>query len=123
MLNAAVILKDPRRSPQTIQAIEAAGKRDGLPLKAISWQEASGFIGQMVVAFQAVLLVLVLIIFLVALVIISNALVMATLAAGAGDRHAAGGRRPAALHPGDAGDRGASWWGSSSAAWAPGSAR
>ena len=62
-----------------MKAIEAAGKRDGLPLKAISWQEASGFIGQLVMAFQAVLVVLVLIIFLVALVIISNALVMATL--------------------------------------------
>jgi ABC-type lipoprotein release transport system permease subunit len=79
VLNAAVILEDPRKVSQTIRAIEEAGKRDGLPLKAISWQEASGFIGQMVVAFQAVLLVLVLIIFLVALVIISNALVMATL--------------------------------------------
>lgn len=79
VLNAAVILDDPRKVPETMRAIEEAGKRDGLPLKAISWQEASGFIGQMVVAFQAVLVVLVLIIFLVALVIISNALVMATL--------------------------------------------
>jgi len=79
VLNAAVILQDDRKVPETIKAIEEAGKRDGLPLKAISWQEASGFIGQLVVAFQAVLLVLVLIIFLVALVIISNALVMATL--------------------------------------------
>ena len=79
VLNAAVILQDDRKVPETIRAIEEAGKRDGLPLKAISWQEASGFIGQLVVAFQAVLLVLVLIIFLVALVIISNALVMATL--------------------------------------------
>lgn len=79
VLNAAVILKDESKIPQTISAINAAGKQAGLPLKAITWQEASGFIGQMVVAFQAVLLVLVLIIFLVALVIISNALVMATL--------------------------------------------
>ena len=38
----------------------------------------------------------------------------------AGDRHAAGDRRPAPLHPGDAGDRGAGASGSSSAAWAPG---
>ena len=79
VLNAAVILKDESKIPQTIAAIEAAGKQAGLPLKAITWQQASGFIGQMVMAFQAVLLVLVLIIFLVALVIISNALVMATL--------------------------------------------
>ncbi|HEX2660905.1 MAG TPA: FtsX-like permease family protein, partial [Polyangia bacterium] len=79
VLNAAVILDDERKIPETMKAIEAAGQRDGLPLKAISWQQASGFIGQLVMAFQAVLVVLVLIIFLVALVIISNALVMATL--------------------------------------------
>ena len=63
----------------SVAATEAAGKRAGLSLKAITWQQASGFIGQLVMAFQAVLVVLVLIIFLVALVIISNALVMATL--------------------------------------------
>jgi len=79
VLNAAVIVRDEKKIPETIKAIEAAGQKAGLPLKAITWQEASGFIGQMVVAFQAVLIVLVLIIFLVALVIISNALVMATL--------------------------------------------
>ncbi|HEY4185158.1 MAG TPA: FtsX-like permease family protein [Polyangia bacterium] len=79
VLNAAVILDDESKIPQTIVAIEAAGAKAGLPLKAITWQQASGFIGQLVVAFQAVLVVLVLIIFLVALVIISNALVMATL--------------------------------------------
>jgi hypothetical protein len=79
VLNAAVILQDPRRIPQTIKAIEEAGRRAGLPLKAISWQEASGLIGQFVSMMKAVLYVAVLIIFVVALVIINNALVMATL--------------------------------------------
>jgi len=79
VLNAAVILDDETKIPETIKAIEAAGARAGIPLKAITWQAASGFIGQLVMAFQAVLLVVILIIFLVALVIISNALVMATL--------------------------------------------
>jgi hypothetical protein len=79
VLNAAVILQYPRRIPQTIQAIEEAGRRAGLPLKAISWQEASGLIGQFVSMMKAVLYVAVLIIFVVALVIINNALVMATL--------------------------------------------
>jgi ABC-type lipoprotein release transport system permease subunit len=50
-----------------------------LPLKAISWQAASGFIGQFVNMAQMVLSVAVLIIFVVALVIINNAMVMATL--------------------------------------------
>jgi ABC-type lipoprotein release transport system permease subunit len=79
ILNAAVILDDPSRVPQTITAIEEAGRRAGLPLKAISWKEASGLIGQFVSMMKAVLYVAVLIIFVVALVIINNALVMATL--------------------------------------------
>ncbi|MEP6655453.1 MAG: FtsX-like permease family protein, partial [Myxococcales bacterium] len=59
--------------------IEAAGKRAGLPLKAITWQKASGIIGQFVTMMRVVLYTAVLIIFVVALVIINNALVMATL--------------------------------------------
>jgi len=79
VLNAAVILKDPKQIPQTIKAIEAAGARDGLPLKAISWQKASGIIGQFIMMARIVLYVAILIIFVIALVIINNALVMATL--------------------------------------------
>src|SRR6185295_7296218 len=44
VLNAAVILNDPKKIRQTIAAIEETGRRQGLPLKAISWQEASGLI-------------------------------------------------------------------------------
>ena len=79
VLNAAVIVKDPRQIPQTMQAIEAAGNKAGLTLKAISWQKASGLVGQFVTLIRAVLYISVLIIFAVALVIINNALVMATL--------------------------------------------
>ncbi|HEY2901307.1 MAG TPA: FtsX-like permease family protein [Polyangia bacterium] len=79
VLNAAVILKDPKKIPQTIEAIEAQGKADGLPLKAISWQKASGIVGQFIIMARIVLYVAILIIFTIALVIINNALVMATL--------------------------------------------
>ena len=79
VLNAAVILDNPKTIPQTIAAIEAAGQRDGMPLKAISWQKASGIIGQFIMLARIVLYVAILIIFLIALVIINNALVMATL--------------------------------------------
>jgi ABC-type antimicrobial peptide transport system permease subunit len=79
VLNAAVILKDPNKLDATIAAIEKAGRDANLPLKAVSWQKASGFIGQMVGAMHGILSVLILIIFMVALVIINNALVMATL--------------------------------------------
>jgi ABC-type antimicrobial peptide transport system permease subunit len=79
VLNAAVILNDPNKIDQTITAIQEAGKAGRLPLKAVSWQKASGFIGQMVGAMHGILSVLIIIIFMVALVIINNALVMATL--------------------------------------------
>ncbi len=79
ILNAAVLLKDDTQLDQTITAIEAAGKKDGLPLKAISWQKAAGLIGQFTTLMRVVLYTAVLIIFVVALVIINNALVMATL--------------------------------------------
>jgi ABC-type antimicrobial peptide transport system permease subunit len=79
VLNAAVILDDPKKLDQTIKDIEAKGKDAGVPLKAVSWQKASGFIGQMVDAMHGILSLLILIIFTVALVIINNALVMATL--------------------------------------------
>jgi ABC-type lipoprotein release transport system permease subunit len=79
VLNAAVIVENPRLIPQTMLAIEAAGAKAGLSLKAIDWQKASGLVGQFVTLIRAVLYISVLIIFAVALVIINNALVMATL--------------------------------------------
>ncbi|HEY1533940.1 MAG TPA: FtsX-like permease family protein, partial [Polyangiaceae bacterium] len=79
ILNAAVLLKDDTQTAQTVTAIEAAGKQAGLPLKAITWQKAAGLIGQFATLMRVVLFTAVLIIFVVALVIINNALVMATL--------------------------------------------
>jgi ABC-type lipoprotein release transport system permease subunit len=79
ILNAAVLLKDETQTAQTVTAIEAAGKQAGLPLKAITWQKAAGLIGQFATLMRVVLFTAVLIIFVVALVIINNALVMATL--------------------------------------------
>jgi ABC-type lipoprotein release transport system permease subunit len=81
VLNAAVIVKDPspKKIRETIAAIEEQGKKDGLTLKAIDWQQAAGLIGQFVNVVRMVLYVAILIIFLIALVIINNALVMATL--------------------------------------------
>ncbi len=81
VLNAAVILKDPspKKLHETMAAIEAQGTKDGLTLKAIDWQQAAGLIGQFVNVIRMVLYVAILIIFLIALVIINTALVLATL--------------------------------------------
>jgi ABC-type lipoprotein release transport system permease subunit len=79
ILNAAVLIKDEDRIDETIAAIERAGRAAGLPLKAVSWQKAAGIIGQFATLMRAILYSAVLIIFVVALVVINNALVMATL--------------------------------------------
>jgi ABC-type lipoprotein release transport system permease subunit len=79
VLNAAVIVKDPRLIQKTMVEIEAAGTKAGLTLKAIDWQKASGLVGQFVTMIRYVLYISVLIIFAVALVVINNALVMTTL--------------------------------------------
>jgi ABC-type lipoprotein release transport system permease subunit len=79
VLSAAIMVKDENRIPETMRAIEAIGKARGLPLKAVTWQQASGLVGQFATLVRAVLYATVLIIFVVALVVINNALVMATL--------------------------------------------
>ena len=50
-----------------------------LGLKVVDWQTASGFVGQFVTVLRLVLMTAVIIFFAVALVIINNAMVMATL--------------------------------------------
>jgi len=77
--SAAVFVQNRAEIPNTMAAIEAAGRRSGLPLKAVPWQKASGLVGQFVLTMEGVLYVSVLVIFLTSLVIINNSLVMATL--------------------------------------------
>ncbi|QRO00398.1 ABC transporter permease [Archangium violaceum] len=79
VLSAAILLKDPEQLEQTMAELQAAGTSSGLPLKVVSWQKASGLIGQFVLVAKLVLYAAVFIIFVVALVIINNAMMMATL--------------------------------------------
>jgi ABC-type lipoprotein release transport system permease subunit len=79
VLNAAVLLDDPKQMAATMPLIEKQGKKDGLELKAISWQESAGLVGNFINMARGVLMIAILIIFTVALVIINNSLVMATL--------------------------------------------
>ncbi len=78
-LNAAVLLDDPRRIAETMPLLVAAADRAGMKVKAVTWLEASGIVGQSMGLLRMVLWLAVLIIFAVALVIINNAMVMATL--------------------------------------------
>ena len=79
VLNAAVFVKDPDRINRTIAELNDGFKEKGLEYKAISWQQASGFIGQLVLAAKGVLYLAILIFFTIALVVINNAMMMATL--------------------------------------------
>jgi ABC-type lipoprotein release transport system permease subunit len=78
-LNAALILEDPRALRRTMRDVEAAAEANGLGLKVVDWQQASGLVGQFVTLLRVVLFTAVVIFFAIALVIINNAMVMATL--------------------------------------------
>lgn len=78
-MNAAVVLDDIRRVPEAKAAVQAAVDKAGLQVQVVDWQAASGIVGQLVVLVRVVLYVAIGIIFLVALVIINNTMVMSTL--------------------------------------------
>ncbi len=78
-LNAAVLLDNQEHLDEVRAQIEKVASDAHVPVKAISWQTASGLVGQFVIVVRLVLLVAIGIIFLVALVIINNSMVMATV--------------------------------------------
>jgi len=80
-LNAALILEDHRPAAirKTMKDVRAAADAAGLGLKVIDWQASAGLVGQFVTLLRVVLFTAVLIFFAIALVIINNAMVMATL--------------------------------------------
>lgn len=79
VMGAAVLLKDPSQLKQTMKDLQAISDKDKLGLKVIDWQMSTGFVGQFVNITKIVLFLASFIIFVVMLVIINNAVVMATL--------------------------------------------
>ena len=79
VLNGAVILKDPSKVAEAVDEINAAAKAHGLDIQAVSWQKAAGILGQFINVAKVTLYISVLIIFIIAMVIINNAMMMATL--------------------------------------------
>jgi ABC-type lipoprotein release transport system permease subunit len=78
-LNAALILDDPRQLRRTEKDVERAIADTKLGLKVVDWQRASGLVGQFVTLLRGVLFSALVIFFAIALVVINNAMVMATL--------------------------------------------
>src|SRR5207302_4309543 len=79
VLKAAVFLKDQTQSRKTMPELEKAAEHGGMAIKAVSWQQASGTIGQLVLLFWAIFVVASIIIAFVALIIINNELLTATM--------------------------------------------
>jgi len=94
-LNAAVLLTDPSRLGATQMAIDKATGEAGLGLRSVDWRAATGFVGQFVTLAGMVLYVAIFIIFIVAIVIMNNTMVMATMerATEIGTMRAIGSRR------------------------------
>ena len=78
VLSAAVMLEDPNQLPITQARVQEVVDAAGLRLQVIDWQTAAGMTGQFMVVMRLVLFVALFIVFLVALIIINNAMVMAT---------------------------------------------
>lgn len=78
-LHAAIVAEDPEQVGELKLAVEAAIAEAGLPLRVVGWQQAAGFVGQLTMALRVVLLVGMFVIFLVALVVINNTVLISTI--------------------------------------------
>lgn len=79
VLNAAVMLEDGTKLEETQAAIRAALAKAKLNVKVVDWQKAAGTVGQIVSVIRVVLYSAVFIIFIVALIIINNSMLMSTM--------------------------------------------
>jgi ABC-type lipoprotein release transport system permease subunit len=79
VLNAALILRDPARTKETTRAVKAALAAAHMDVKVVGWQEAAGPVGQFVSLARIILYTAAFLIFVVALVVMNNAMLMATL--------------------------------------------
>ncbi|MGM0578903.1 MAG: ABC transporter permease [Myxococcota bacterium] len=78
-LNAAVILEDPETLDTTLTRIRDVSDSEDLGIQATDWQTASGLVGQFITVVRLVLYVAIFIILVVALVIINNSMIIATM--------------------------------------------
>lgn len=78
-LHAAVFLKDSSKLAAVIDQINAQSKAEGLGIKAVSWQDAAGFIGQMTLMMKGVLNAFIFIALLLAGLMIMNSVLMAAM--------------------------------------------
>ena len=78
-LHAAVFLKDPSQLTSVIEEINDFSKKEGLGIKAVSWQDAAGFIGQLTFMMKMVLNIFIGISLMLAGLMVMNSLLMAAM--------------------------------------------
>jgi ABC-type lipoprotein release transport system permease subunit len=78
-LNVAVVLKDYSKTKAVIKKIEALNKEHSLNINVLDWREASGPLGQFTYVIKWTLYAFIAVIFLVAIFVIMNSMLMATL--------------------------------------------
>lgn len=78
-LNMAVVVEDGADPREVEERLQRKFDEAGAPLQVVSWQEASGLVGQFVTVIRLVMYIALAIIFAAALVIINNSTVTATL--------------------------------------------
>ncbi|HET6437437.1 MAG TPA: FtsX-like permease family protein [Anaeromyxobacter sp.] len=78
-LNAALILDDPGKLRRTMADVQRASDEAKLGLKVLDWETASGVVGQFVIMLRLILSFALFVFFVLAVVIINIAMVMATL--------------------------------------------
>lgn len=79
VLHAAVMFEQGADFEDTMAALEAANQKHALGLNVITWRKAAGMVGKFIDVIRAVLYGAVFIIFIVALVIINNSMMMSTM--------------------------------------------
>ncbi|MEY4064708.1 MAG: hypothetical protein RIR26_916 [Pseudomonadota bacterium] len=79
VINAAILLKNPRLLESTRLALSEQLNQAKFKLKLVDWKQAAGTLGQLVTVIRAVLLIAVGIILIVAMAIINNSIMMTTL--------------------------------------------
>ena len=79
VINAAVLLKNDKLLKQSQAELEQLLEEKGFSLQVVDWQSAAGIVGQFIHVLRLILYIAIAIIFGVALVIINNSMVMATV--------------------------------------------
>jgi ABC-type lipoprotein release transport system permease subunit len=78
-LSGAIRLRDPTKTDQTLQELKDLFAAQNLSVKVVDWQKAAGLVGQFVNVVGGVLVFAIVVIFVVALVMINNSIVVSTL--------------------------------------------